>query len=100
MRKLTYKNVFLKYEKSFSHTLSRKAYSVYKSARLKTSNCVPLKDKERFLFDDTHFDNDVSSEIPKGYDYNLNQVAEGFVNPKYFDFFDFLPIENIDSFNK
>lgn len=100
MRKLTYKNVFLKYEKSFSHTLSRKAYSVYKSARLKTSNCVPLKDKERFLFDDTHFDNDVSSEIPKGYDYNLNQEAEGFVNLKYIDFFDYLPKENIDSFKK
>ena len=101
MNRLTYKNVFSKYETSFSHKLSQKAYSTYKSARLFFSKRYPLKDHERFMLEDHYLPGDENvAPMPKGFDYSTRQDVEGKVELKYVDFFDYLPKEDAESFKK
>lgn len=101
MSRLTYKNVFSRYEASFSHKLSQKAFSTYKSARLFFAKRHPLKEHERFLHDNFYSPNDKkTSAMPKGYDYLTQQEVDGKLELKYIDFFDYLPKEDTGSFKK
>ena len=101
MNRLTYKNVFSKYETSFSHKLSQKAYSTYKSARLFFSKRYPLKDHERFMLEDHYLQSDEKvSPMPQGFDCSTQQETEGRIELKYVDFFDYLPKEDVETFKK
>lgn len=101
MKRLTYKNVFSKYETSFSHKLSQKAYSIYKSVRLIFSERFPLKEHERYRLEDHYLPGDEKvTPMPKGFDYSSQQDVEGKVELKYVDFFDYLPKEDAASFKK
>lgn len=101
MKKLTYKNVFSKYETSFSHKLSRKAYSTYKSVRLFFSKRYPLKENEQYMLED-HYPPQFEkvTPMPKGFEYSTKQEVEGKNELKYVDFFDYLPKEDTASFKK
>lgn len=101
MKRLTYKSVFSEYETSFSHKLSQKAYSTYKSARLYFSKRYPLKEYERFKFEDDYLPSDEKvSPMPKGFDCSTQQEIEGKIELKYVDFFDYLPKEDVEAFKK
>lgn len=99
MSRLTYKTVFSKYETSFSHKLSQKAYSTYKSARLFFSQRHPLKEHEHYMLEDHYLPGgEKSSKMPQGFDYSSQQNVDGKIELKYVDFFDYLPKEDAESF--
>ena len=101
MKRLTYKRVFSKYEMSFSHRLSQKAYSTYKSVRLFFSKKYPLKKHEQYMLEDHYLPGDEkAAPMPRGFDYSSQQYVEGKVELKYLDFFDYLPKEDTASFKK
>lgn len=49
MQILTYKKVFSKYERKFSHILARKTYSIYKKIRIGIEKWFPLKAFENII---------------------------------------------------
>ena len=101
MNRLTYKNVFSKYETSFSHKLSQKAFSTYKSARLFFSKRYPLKEHERFRLEDHYLPSyEKVSPMPQGFDCFTQQETGGKIELKYVDFFDYLPKEDVETFKK
>ena len=101
MKRLTYKNVFSKFEMSFSHRLSQKAYSTYKSVRIFFSKKYPLKEHEQFMLEDHYLPRaEKATPMPRGFEYSSQQDVEGKVELKYVDFFDYLPKEDTASFKK
>lgn len=101
MNRLTYKKVFNKYATSFSHKLSQKAYSTYKYIRLILSKWYPLKEHEKYLFEDAYIPgNKHASKMPRGFDCSTAQEVDGRIDLKYVDFYDYLPKEDTDTFKK
>lgn len=100
MKKSSYKTVFTKYNVSVPKRLSRKTFSWYKQFRMRFQNRFPINEYENELFSDNNPLSDISSEMPKGFDYTSNMVAESFVDLKYLDVYDFLPKEEVGAFKK
>lgn len=100
MRRLSYKKVFSKYTVSISDRLARLSYSLYKRIRIGLSKWFPLKEYEKYRFDEHDALDKPSSDMPLGYNYESKKDEEGFIYLKYIDFYDYLPKENISSFKK
>lgn len=100
LKKLTYKKVFSAYEKPFGHKLSRLSYSVYKKVRYFISKWYPLKEHEKFHFDNTSSLDRDSTDILDGIDKETLIKVEGKIDLKYLDLFDYLPKEDISMFKK
>ena len=100
MQILTYKKVFSKYERKFSHILARKTYSIYKKIRIGIEKWFPLKAFEKYHFEEHYLRSSKCSKFPTGYDEKLKKEVDGVIELKYIDFFDYLPKEDIEDFKK
>lgn len=101
MGRLTYKNVFSKYEKPFSHELSKKAYSIYKKIiRFRLAKGLPLNANEIYILKEDNSYIDDSSDMPKGSGDSEQSEVDGVIELKYLDLFDYLPKEEFDGFRK
>ena len=98
--RLSYKNVFSRYRTSISDHLARFAYSIYKKIKILLSRFIPLKEYERQLFNDKSFWEESSSVMPSGFNFLENKVEPGYLQLKYIDFFDYLPKEQLETFEK
>ena len=97
---LSYKRVFSKYAISLSDHLSRFAYFLYKKVRIGLSKKFPLKEYEKYCFEDHRFRDDSSNDMPLGFNYSTKENEEGYLNIEYIDFYDYLPKEELDIFKK
>ena len=100
MKRLSYRTVFSKYSLSCSDQLARIAYSSYKAIRITFSKWFPLKDHERWHFEDHYFKDSSSCDMPSGVNLLTKKPEDGFLSLKYIDFFDYLPKEDLDAFKK
>lgn len=100
MRRLSYNKVFSKYDISLSDRLAQLSYSLYKRVRTSLSKRYPLKDYEKFRFEDHHIGDDTSADMPLGFNYSTKENEEGYVNLRYIDFYDYLPKEELGSFKR
>lgn len=100
MKKLTYKKVFFKYSVNWSERLARLSFSVYKKVRVSLSSKFPLKEYEKYRFEDRRFRDDSSSDMPRGFNYLAQSDEEGRIELEYIDFYDYLPKEKLDVFKK
>lgn len=102
MKRLKYKLVFTKYNKSLSYRLSECAYHLYKVIRPKTAKIFPLKGIETVHFDETDsmFWDDSVLGIPSGFNYKTQVEEEGYIHPVYIDLFDYLPKEELPKLKK
>lgn len=80
--------------------MARKAYVLYKTARIGIKKCFPLKKSEEYRFKENCLSFDRCSKIPTGYDKEQNQEVDGRIELKYLDLFDYLPKEDIEEFKK
>ena len=100
MNRLTYKQVFTKYNKTIAERLANRTFATYKGTRLFLSKWKPLREWESDqLFDHWHQD-ESSIDMPMGYNYNTGNKEEGYLNLSYIDFFDYLPKEEVGLFKK
>ena len=97
---LSYKRVFSKYSVSFSNNLSRFAYFLYKKVRIGLSRKFPLKEYEKYSFEDHRFRDDSSNDMPLGFNNLTGENEEGYLNLEYIDFYDYLPKEELNIFKK
>lgn len=100
VERLSYKKVFSKYAVSLSDRLSRFSYSLYKQVRIGLSKKFPLKEYEKYRFEDHNFRDDISNDMPLGFNYLTKENEEGYLNIEYIDFYDYLPKEDLDVFKK
>lgn len=75
---LSYKKVFSKYSVSLSNSLSHFAYFLYKKVRIGVSKKFPLKEYERYSFEDYRFRDNSSTDMPLGFNYATQKNEEGF----------------------
>ena len=100
MQILTYKKVFSKYERKFTHNVARKTYYIYKKIRIGIEKWFPLKAFEKYHFEEHYLRSSKCSKFPTGYDEKLKKEVDGVIELKYIDFFDYLPKEDIEDFKK
>ena len=100
MERLSLKKVFSKYNVTMTDRLSRASYSLYKKIRLGLSKFYPLKEYEKYRFEEHRMENDTSDEMPLGFNYVTGISEEGYLNLEYIDFYDYLPKEDLDLFKK
>ena len=100
MKKLSIWSVFSKYRLSFSDHLARWTYSFYRTVRLRFSRLFPLKEYEEHMLKDIRFREEPSSAMPQGYNIQEKKEEPGFLRLKCFDFFDYLPKEDLPKFKK
>ena len=91
MRRLSYIKVFSKYRMTITDSLARYSYITYKNIRIGLSRFFPLKEHERFNFEDHRINDDSSDEMPKGFNYLTHSIEDGYINLDYIDFYDYLP---------
>lgn len=98
--RLSYDKVFNKYSVTITDKLSRITYAMHKNMRLLSSKIIPFKEYEIYRFDEHKMSNDMSDEMPLGFDFFKNEPVEGYLNLEYIDFYDYLPKEDLSSFKK
>lgn len=98
MGKLSYKRVFSKYNITLSDKLARYAYSLYKKVRIGLSKKYPLKDHERFIFEDRWVGDHTSTDLPPGFNFSSKETEDGYLKLEYIDFYDYLPKEDLEQF--
>lgn len=98
--RLTHKNVFDRYESSFSDKLAELTYKVYKKIRMALKNIFPLSEYDEHYFRDKPYFREESTDMPKGFDYKEGKVVEGILKIDYIDFYDYLPKEDVSDFKK
>ena len=99
-RRLSYSTVFSKYELPLPDRLARFAYSFYKKTRIGLSKWFPLKEYEKFHFENPGFRDEPSSDMPLGFNYLTKETEDGYINLDYVDFYDYLPKEDLDIFKQ
>lgn len=92
--------MFSKYIVKQSEYLARLSFAVYKKVRIALSKKFPLKEYEKYHFEDYCFRDDSSSDMPRGFNYITHSAEEGYIKLEYIDFYDYLPKENLDVFKK
>ena len=97
---MTYKKVFSKYLVNWSEYLARLSFYVYKKVRISLSGRFPLKEHEKYRFEDYRFRDDSSTDMPRGFDYITQSDEDGRIELEYIDFYDYLPKESLDAFKK
>lgn len=98
--RLTYKNVFDRYESSFTDKLAELSYKVYKKVRQAIKNILPLSEHDEYYFREKNYFSEASADMPKGFDYKERKIVEGILTLDYIDFYDYLPKEDISDFKK
>lgn len=85
---------------SFSDKLAEHFFSLYRILRMRITKIFPLSELEEHQLDVDPFSKEESADMPQGFDYIENKVAEGFVKLDYIDFYDYLPKEDLSRFIK
>ncbi len=98
--KLSYREVFNKYEMPFSDKLAEASYSFYKTLRLRFASIFPISEHEKYRFGVDPFSKEESADMPDGYDYITQKKVDGFVKLDYIDLYDYLPKEDLPKFIK
>lgn len=85
---------------SFSDNLAEHSFALYRALRLRASKVFPLSEFEEYRLDVDPFSKEESADMPQGFDYIENKIADGFVKLDYIDFYDYLPKEDLSRFIK
>lgn len=85
---------------SFSDKLAEHSYSLYRALRLRMAKIFPLSELEEYRLDVDPFSKKESADMPQGFDYTENKIADGFVKLDYIDIYDYLPKEDLSRFVK
>ena len=100
MNKLSYKRVFSKYSTTLPDSFAHISHDLYKKVRLGASKIFPLKDYEKYRFEELKWSDDFSNEMPLGYNFSTKKNENGYLNLEYLDFYDYLPKEDIGIFKR
>lgn len=98
---LSYNKVFNQYNVRITDRLSQITDAMYMKIRLFSSRIIPLSEYEIYRFGEDRLNNDdISDQIPLGFDFYKNEQVEGYLNLGYIDLYDYLPKEDLSNFKR